>query len=73
MMCGSGKLSRVVLPVPVAPETAMATPATTIASRKRAHWPVMVPSRTSSAREWARSTNRRMFTAQWRRVMSANL
>src|SRR4029453_6077244 len=50
--------------------TTMLSPVTTAASRNRAHAALRVPRRTSSAREWARSTNRRMLTAQWRRVMS---
>ncbi len=46
------------------------TPATTAASKNRAHCGVIVPRRTSSSRELARSTNFRMLTAQWRRVTS---
>src|SRR4029450_7630274 len=69
-MAAARQLRVVVLPDWVAPATTMLSPATTAASRNRAHWLLSVPSRTSSAREWARSTNRRMLTAQWRRVMS---
>ena len=69
-MAAARQLRVVVFPDWVAPATTMLSPVTTAASRNRAHWPLIVPSRTSSASECARSTNRRMLIAQWRRVMS---
>ncbi len=47
----------------------MFSPATTAASRKRAACGVIEPIATSSSSECRLSTNLRMFTAMWRRVM----
>ncbi len=52
----------------LAPAATRFTPATTAASKNRAHCGVIVPRRTSSSRELARSTNFRMLTAQCRRA-----
>jgi len=61
-------------PVPHAPGLPPAAtrlmPATTEASRNRAHCGVIVPRRTSSSRRFARTTNFRTLTAQCRRVTS---